>query len=184
MKKIVLMLAVLALAMTGFVLSAANATKPDPNHKDWVCKYVGKPGVDERFSHLIWVDTAATQGTWFNDAQGRSFVLLADAPHDPVPSETGCPGYTPPTPTPTPTPTETPTPTDTPSVTPTPTDTPSVTPTPTETPTVPTEPPAPTPTLNPGPTPTDCVSNDSCLPHPVKHKHHKKNTFSLPHTGA
>ncbi|HWT39709.1 MAG TPA: hypothetical protein VN081_00290 [Dongiaceae bacterium] len=44
----------------------------------FVCKYVGKPGVDERLKdgkQPIRVKSSATVGTWFNDAQGRSYVL-------------------------------------------------------------------------------------------------------------
>lgn len=72
------------------------STKPKPvEHKDWVCKYVGKPGVDERLKSgndgLVWVDTHATQGSWFNDAQGRSYVLLANVAHDPKPDASQCP---------------------------------------------------------------------------------------------
>ena len=73
----------------------ANATQPDPNHKDWVCKYVGKPGVDERLKggkNPIWVDTAATKsGDWFADGQERSYVILADAPKTPAPTIADCP---------------------------------------------------------------------------------------------
>ena len=63
--------------------------------KDWVCKYVGKPGVNERLKPgnegLIWVDDSATESGWFGDAQDRSYVLLANAPHDPQPNSSQCP---------------------------------------------------------------------------------------------
>lgn len=63
--------------------------------KDWVCKYVGTPGVDEHLKNgndgLIWVDSHATQGTWFKDAHGRSFVLLANVPRLPKPDASQCP---------------------------------------------------------------------------------------------
>jgi hypothetical protein len=79
--------------------TSANADKPDHQLKDWVCKYVGTPGVDEHLKKgndgLVWVSTHATQGTWFNDAHGRSYVLLANAPHKPRPSAEQCPSSEP-----------------------------------------------------------------------------------------
>lgn len=128
MHKAATIIAGLGLAVASVVVhNTASATQPNPNHKDWVCKYVGKPGVNERFSHLIWVDTAATQGQWFNDGQNSSFVLLANAPHEPKPDASQCPSPVilptePPAPTPpvdTPTEEPTDTPTDTPTGTPT-----------------------------------------------------------------
>lgn len=114
MRKVLTIIAGLAFAATtSFVISnVAAATAPDPNHKSWVCKYVGKPGVDERFSHLIWVDVAATEGSWFKDGQNNSYVLKADAPREPKPDASLCPGNGPsdgPTDTPTDTPTDEPT---------------------------------------------------------------------------
>lgn len=89
----------LVAVVVGFV-APAQATPPDPAHKDYVCKYVGKPGVDERLQtgqNPIWVDTAATEGTWFNDRQGRSYVLIADTLKlDPEPDVSQCPPPTPP----------------------------------------------------------------------------------------
>ena len=42
---------------------------PKENLKDWVCKYVGTPGVDEHLKQgndgLVWVSTHASQGSWF-----------------------------------------------------------------------------------------------------------------------
>lgn len=55
---------------------AHGGEKPDP--KVWVCKYVGTPGVDETLKegkNPITVSSNATVGTYFNDAQGRSYVL-------------------------------------------------------------------------------------------------------------
>lgn len=75
----------------------ASATKPDPAHKDYVCKYVGKPGVNERLQtgqNPIWVDTAATTPGWyadlFKDAQ-HSYVIVADTLRlDPEPGIDKC----------------------------------------------------------------------------------------------
>ncbi|HEX2892447.1 MAG TPA: hypothetical protein VHO29_00405 [Marmoricola sp.] len=69
--------------------------KPPKHLKDWVCKYVGTPGVDERLKQgndgLVWVDTNASEHSWFNDAHGRSFVLYKNVAHDPRPSASECP---------------------------------------------------------------------------------------------
>lgn len=91
------------------VVSMPGAAQADNNdHKVWVCKYVGKPGVNEtlkRGKNPILVDYNATGmdqptvGAWFNDAQGRSYVVALGT--DPEPSVDQCPV---PTPTPTPTP--------------------------------------------------------------------------------
>ena len=74
--------------------SASAGDKPE-RLKDWVCKYVGTPGIDEHLKKgnggLVWVSAPATEGTWFNDAHGRSFVLAADAPRSPKPSASQCP---------------------------------------------------------------------------------------------
>lgn len=79
MKRFVLAVAVMAAAS---MLVAAVATAGDGDqtqtHKVWVCKYVGKPGVDERLKdgkNPIQVDGDATVGTWFKDGQDNSFVL-------------------------------------------------------------------------------------------------------------
>lgn len=73
----------------------ANHHNPPPVLKDWVCKYVGTPGVNERLKSgndgLVWVSTNATEGAYFNDGQNRSFVLKKNAPHSPKPSVSGCP---------------------------------------------------------------------------------------------
>jgi len=80
--------------------TAADATPTIT--KDYVCKYVGTPGVDERLQtgqNPIWVSTDFPQGAFFNDAHGRSFVLIADTVRlDPEPDVTSCP---PPGPNPT-----------------------------------------------------------------------------------
>ena len=125
---------------------AAPAAATD-NAKWFVCKYVGTPGVDESLqtgNNPISVSEDAipvspvVAGEFFQDSQGRSYVLVEDTGQDePDPSE--CPPPTVPEPTPTPTPEATPTPT--PEATPTPTPEPTPTPTPEPTPT-----PSPTPT--------------------------------------
>ena len=116
----------LSLAFVASVSAADNA-------KWFVCKYVGTPGVDEVLQsgqNPISVSENAipvspvVPGTFFNDSQGRSYVLVEDTgQEEPDPSE--CPPPTAPSPTPTPEPTPTPTPTPTPQATPTPTPTPT-----------------------------------------------------------
>jgi len=106
---------------------AAPAAATD-NAKWFVCKYVGTPGVDETLQtgnnpisvseNAIPIDPVVA-GEFFQDSQGRSYVLVEDTGQDePDPSE--CPPVTAPDPTPTPTPEATPTPT--PEATPTPVD--------------------------------------------------------------
>lgn len=73
--------------------TAADATPTVK--KDYVCKYVGTPGVDERLQtgkNPIWVSTDFPQGSFFNDAHGRSFVLIANTVRlNPEPDVTDCP---------------------------------------------------------------------------------------------
>ena len=94
MKKFLLAVALMAAAS---MLAASVATATSEVHKVFVCKYVGKPGVDERLqtgNNPISVDSNATVGTWFNDAQGRSYVLAVDdTPPGPEgdPSVSECP---------------------------------------------------------------------------------------------
>jgi hypothetical protein len=92
------MLAVLGvLVMSSGVALMVTATSANAAEKvqDWVCKYKGTPGVDEELKNgndgLVWVDTDYPQGTYFNDAQGRSYVLAADVPHSPQPDSSNCP---------------------------------------------------------------------------------------------
>jgi hypothetical protein len=71
------------------------------NKKVFVCKYVGKPHVDERLQtgqNPISVSTHAIQHNgwngqipgWFSDAQGRSYVIAYDH-GQPEPSVSDCP---------------------------------------------------------------------------------------------
>jgi hypothetical protein len=103
----------LALAFVAPVSATDNA-------KWFVCKYVGTPGVDEVLQtgnnpisvseNAIPIDPVVA-GEFFQDSQGRSFVLVEDTGQDePDPSE--CPPPTVPDATPTPTPEATPTPVD------------------------------------------------------------------------
>jgi hypothetical protein len=102
---------------TALVLMLAPAALAAPLGKVYVCKYVGTPGADERLQtgqNPIEVSINAIRdyagvGSYFDDAQGRSYVL-ATVPQDPEPSASDCPGGEVPSPTPTETPTETPTP--------------------------------------------------------------------------
>ena len=82
----------------GLALAAGTTTAATAGgvvKKDYVCKYVGTPGVDERLqtgNNPIWVATDFPQGSFFNDAHGRSFVLIADTPRlDPEPDVSLCP---------------------------------------------------------------------------------------------
>ena len=81
----------LALAAGTTTASAAGGV----DKKDYVCKYVGATGVDERLqagNNPIWVATDFPAGAVFNDAHGRSFVLIADTPRlNPEPDPSACP---------------------------------------------------------------------------------------------
>lgn len=83
-------------ASSVYASSNHNSRKNTVTTKDWVCKYVTKPGGEERLKRgndgLVWVDTHATEGTWFKDGQYKSYVVLADAPHSARPSVSNCPG--------------------------------------------------------------------------------------------
>lgn len=78
------------LVVTGLVsvtlASPASATGDNNHHpKVWVCKYVGKPGVDERLKdgkQPIQVDSDAVVGSWFKDGQDESFVLDVVTPEN------------------------------------------------------------------------------------------------------
>lgn len=99
---------VIALAV-GYIfallLMAPRAGADPITHKSYVCKYVGTPGTDERLQtgqNPIWVDNSAiaedpvVQGSYFVDAQGRSYVLVANTDKlDPEPSASECPQYAP-----------------------------------------------------------------------------------------
>jgi LPXTG-motif cell wall-anchored protein len=70
----------------GALPALAAPTTLDPP-KEWVCKYVGTPGVDERLqtgNNPILRDRKAGDviGTWFVDAQGRSVVIAWGNPGD------------------------------------------------------------------------------------------------------
>ncbi len=118
----------------------------NPEGKVFVCKYVGTPGVDERLQtgdNPISVSINAIPdyhgiGSWFADAQDRSYVLVEDV-GQPEPPVTDCPQVGIPTPTTpstatfTPTFTSTPTHTQPPTATPTKTQPPTATPSPTGT---------------------------------------------------
>jgi Flp pilus assembly protein TadG len=85
--------------MSGAMTNGTQYTIDPQAKKVYVCKYVGKPGVDERLqtgNNPIEVSKNAIKGwngslpAWFNDAQGRSFVL-ATVPQDPEPTVADCP---------------------------------------------------------------------------------------------
>ena len=70
----------LPIILSGMVFTVSLATAAQ-GPKVFVCKYIGKPGVDETLKggkNPISVSSSATVGTYFNDAQGRSYVLAID----------------------------------------------------------------------------------------------------------
>jgi hypothetical protein len=147
-----LILFVLAFLFSGAALANAQQVSPAAHvGKVYVCKYVGTPGDNERLQtgqNPIDVSINAIKdyqgvGSWFNDAQGRSFVLAEDIGQD-EPDVSGCPA-----------PDGGPTPSNTPSETPsnTPSETPSETPT-TEPPTTDSSTPTEEPSTSDSSTPT------------------------------
>jgi hypothetical protein len=98
-KYIGIAIAILALAAAASAVAQAGTDKTV--HKSYVCKYVGKPGVDERLQtgqNPIWVDnhslgTVVTYvGEEFADAQGKSVVIVANtAKLTPEPTISDCP---------------------------------------------------------------------------------------------
>lgn len=76
----------------------SSSTPPPPPAMVYVCKYVGKPGVNERLkSGQNPIKVAASSvpqpvkvGSYFADAQGRSYVLALDT-GQPAPSRSDCP---------------------------------------------------------------------------------------------
>jgi len=94
-----------ALLLLLLAVFATTATGTDVE-KYFVCKYVGTPGVDEVLQtgdNPISVDASAigedpvVVGSFFADAQGRSYVLAQDT-GQPEPPVTDCPPPTPPPP--------------------------------------------------------------------------------------
>lgn len=93
----------LLLAIIGVCAVAAVPIAPtmmaagqDTHDKVWVCKYVGKPGVDERLKagkNPISVDyhSGREPGGYFEDAQGRSYVVAWDVEGEEAPSADQCP---------------------------------------------------------------------------------------------
>lgn len=136
MKKIISALIVGLAAALGLSVgsNAAFATGGGTPHKWYVCKYVGKPGVNERLQtgqNPIFVDESAIDispvhiGATFADKQGRSIVVAGpyEKKLSPEPGVGICPNPDgPPSPSPSPSVTPTPTPTPSPSDTPPPTD--------------------------------------------------------------
>lgn len=114
------------ISATVIVWSVVAVILAAPASKVWVCKYVGKPGVDERLqtgNNPISVSSNAIKdykgvGSYFNDAHGRSYVLAVDN-GQPEPDVSNCPAPQTPVnpPSPSPTPTPTPNPTSTPQTT-------------------------------------------------------------------
>lgn len=100
MKKFFALLVMVALVFLGLP-TVAQATEKVP-HKSYVCKYVGKPGVNERLqtgNNPIWVDNHAiahtdyvNNGDEFKDAHGRSVVIYANVGKmNPEPTVADCP---------------------------------------------------------------------------------------------
>lgn len=96
----------LIIMATGLLSMCAPRAQAHTEHgKVYVCKYVGTPGVDERLQtgqnpidvsvNAIPIDPVVV-GSYFADAQGRSYVLAFDVGQD-EPDVSQCPGYVPPT---------------------------------------------------------------------------------------
>src|SRR3954468_4529014 len=97
------LLLVAVVAATAILPLHASLATPGTPHKSYVCKYVGKPGVDERLQtgqNPIFVDNAALLGgpgetfvgQEFKDAHGRSIVIVANTLKlDPEPDVSDCP---------------------------------------------------------------------------------------------
>lgn len=90
MRKQLVLTMVTGLVLMGFV-GVANAAhnqnhNPSPPKKYFVCKYVGKPGVDERLqtgqNPISVPETTLTSpvvvGSYFADGQNRSYVVAED----------------------------------------------------------------------------------------------------------
>lgn len=92
-KHIILVSALLAVGITG--TAYATRVYPTPPKKYFVCKYVGQPGVNETLqtgnNPISVSENAITPpvvvGAYFNDAQGRSYVVAQDTGQD----EPSCP---------------------------------------------------------------------------------------------
>ncbi len=150
-----------AMGLAGIVFLAsglpAQAAPKQDAKKVWVCKYVGKPGVDERLKpgknpiNVAWQSTngeGPTIGATFNDAQGLS-VVVAIGGKDALPAGFTCPTTSKPTtPTTPPKPTKTTKPPKPTKTTTPPKPTKTTKPTPTKT-TKPSTTPAGTPTTQP-----------------------------------
>jgi LPXTG-motif cell wall-anchored protein len=84
----------------GPTTTAASTTTTEKEHKWFVCKYVGTPGVDERLQtgdnpisvdgHSILTFPNIVIGAFFADAQGRSVVIAQDT-GQPEPDPDECP---------------------------------------------------------------------------------------------
>ena len=92
---------ILATVVTGTVLAGAAVAMAVPAPKYFVCKYVGTPGVNESLQtgqNPISVsgnalDQPVVIGAYFNDAQGRSYVVAED---EGQPEPSCVPGQSPP----------------------------------------------------------------------------------------
>jgi LPXTG-site transpeptidase (sortase) family protein len=86
------------IAGLAFYLMPPNAVQATSQGKVYVCKYVGKPGADERLQtgqnpievSVNTIPQPVVIGSYFPDAQGRSYVL-GFVPMDPEPSRESCP---------------------------------------------------------------------------------------------
>lgn len=107
MKRIILILALLALGASWASTAAAQGPPDDAGVKVFVCKYIGTPGADERLQtgqnpidvSVNAIPDYAGVGSYFADAQGRSYVLGPEhAANENVdePDVSLCPGGDPP----------------------------------------------------------------------------------------
>jgi hypothetical protein len=95
LKKSMAVVAVLLLNVSFLGVNSVLAQAPD---KVFVCKYIGKPGVDERLQtgqNPISVSVKSIknfqgEGSYFNDKHGRSYVLKVDT-GQPKPDVSECP---------------------------------------------------------------------------------------------
>ena len=85
-------------ALAGITAAASDSAHAGAIDKVFVCKYVGTPGVDEILQtgqnpisvNVNAIPGNATPGTFFQDSQGRSFVLAFDTGQE-EPDVSECP---------------------------------------------------------------------------------------------
>ena len=96
-------IASVAVSLMSAPAAFAGGGEDNTPHKAYVCKYVGTPGTNERLQtgqnpidvdfHAIG-ESPVVVGSYFNDAQGRSYVIALDT-GQPEPSASSCPSPAP-----------------------------------------------------------------------------------------